>query len=226
MPTALPKTKRYSRHTYGDDGQYGRRNILSVSFVATELKRPQAASATALSAAQSLATSGTTVLTPTTTVPDIPRNITITLAGTTANIGAGTAVVTGKNSEGATITENYTVTAATGGLLTGNKAFASVTSVAFPATTGSGVTASIGYGSKLGISMRNLASMPMKVLKITAGGVETLEDASASAFSASAVESNTVTPTTAPDGTIEMRAYVLNYKWAINPTNAQPDYGV
>lgn len=226
MPTRLFKTYRYSRHTYGDDGEYGRRNILSVSFVATELKRVKAASATGLLAVTTLTTSGTTTLTPTTTEIATPRNVTVTLAGTTANIGAGNIVITGHNSEGALITENLAVTAATGGLLTGNKAFYDITTVAFPATTGSGVTASIGYGSKLGIRMRNLASMPIQLLKISSTGVESIEAAAATNFSTSDVSLNTVTPTTTPDGTIEFRVYVLNYKWAINPTNAQPDYGV
>ncbi len=74
--------------------------------------------------------------------------------------------------------------------------------------------------------MRNLASMPIKLLALSAAGVETLEDAAASAFSATLVESNTVTTTTTMDGAVGFRVYVLNYKWAINPTNGNPDYGV
>lgn len=226
IPVNLPKTARYSRHTYGDDGSLGKRNILSVSFVANDLKRPAAAGAAALLAASSLTTSGTTTLTPTTTAPDVPRNITITLGGTTASIGAGTATVTGTNVEGKVITEDYTVVAATGGLLTGNKAFRTVTSVSFPATSGAGATASIGYGSKLGIGLRNIASMPIKVLTRSAAGVEALEDAAASAFSTTLVESNTVTTTTTMDGAVGFRVYVLNYNWQINPTNGNPNYGV
>lgn len=226
MPTRLYKTYRYSRHTYGDDGEYGRRNVLSVSFVATELRRVRAASNTVLLPATTLPSSGTSVQTPTQAEIGTPRNVTLTLAGTTANVGAGTAVVTGHNSEGAVITENYTVTAATGGTLTGNKAFMDVTSVSMPAMGGAGVTLAIGYGSKLGIRMRNMASMPVKIWKRTAAGVESMEDPAATNFSTSDVSLNTVTPTTTPDGTIEMRVYVLNYKWAVNPTNAQPDYGV
>lgn len=221
----LNKTKRYSRHTYGDDGDRGRRNILSVSFVATDLKRPAVASANALLTAATLTTSGVTTQTPT-AQPDVPRNITFTLAGTTANIGAGSAVITGTNVEGATITESVTVTAATGGLLSGNKAFKTVTSILYPATTGAGVTASIGYGSKLGIGMRNIASMPVKLLVRSATGVETMEDPAASALSATVVESNTVTTTTTLDGAVGFRVYALNYKWTPNPTNGQPSYGV
>jgi len=223
--TFLNKTKRYSRHTYGDDGLRGKRNILSLSFVASDLQRAALAAPAALMAAGPLATSGVTTQTPVPN-PDVPRNITLTLGGTTASIGAGNAVVTGTNAEGAVITENIVVTAATGGLLTGNKAFKTVTSVVYPATTGAGATASIGYGSKLGIGMRNIASMPIKVLVRSAAGVETLEDPSASVFSATVMENNTVTTATAQDGARSFRVYVLNYKWAVDPINSNPDYGL
>lgn len=224
---ALNKTRRYSRHTYGDDGLRGHRNILSVSFVATDLKRPAAASNTALLAATAVSSTAATTLTPTTTVPDVPRNVAITVAATTAtDIAAGNITVTGKNVEGKTITEDFAVTADTAATIVGNKAFAEVTSVSVPQQDGASVTVAVGTGSKLGIGMRNMSSMPIKVLVRTSAGDESLEDASASAFSAAAVESNTVTTTTALDGTTGFRVYVLNYKWAINPTNAQPDYGV
>lgn len=221
---ALNKTRRYSRHTYGDNGVYGHRNILSVSFVATDLGKPLAASTTR--AAGATATSGSTTTTITSlTQPDVPRNVTITAGGTAGDIKAAAITVTGTNVEGATITETLTPTVDTAGTTTGNKAFATLTSVAIPAQDGSGATYSVGYGSKLGIGMRNLSSMPIKVLTNTAG-VEALEDASASAFSSSAVESNTVTTTTALDGAVGFRVYVHNYKWHINPTNSTPDYGV
>lgn len=224
---ALYKTRRYSRHTYGDDGELGRRNILSVSFVATDLKRPAAASTTALLAATSVSSSAASTLTPTTTEPDVPRNLTVTVAATTgAHVAAGNITVTGKNVEGKTITEDFAVTDNTPATITGNKAFATVTSVSVPQQDGASVTVALGIGAKLGIGMRNLSSMPVKLLVRSAAGVETLEDAAASAFSSSAVESNTVTTTTTMDGAVGFRVYVLNYKWHINPTNAQPDYGV
>lgn len=223
----LFKTGRYSRHTYGDDGDRGRRNILSVSFVATDLQRPVVASTTGLLAATAVSNTGATTLTPTTKEPDVPRNLTVAVAATTLlDIAAGNITVTGKNVEGATITETFAVTADTAGTITGNKAFASVSSVAVPQQDGASVTVSLGYGSKLGIGMRNITAMPIKLLKRTSAGVETLEDASASVFSTTAVESNTVTTTSTLDGILGFRVYVLNYKYAANPTNGNPDYGV
>jgi len=223
---SLNKTRRYSRHTYGDDGLRGKRNILSVSFVATNLGAPKAASAAGALAASATSTTAVTSLVPT-TQPDVPRNITVAVAATTAaDIAASTVVVTGTNVEGATITENFAVTAATPATITGSKAFKSVTGISVPAQTGASPTVAVGYGSKLGIGMRNIAAMPIEVYTRTTAGVEGIEAASASAFSAAVVESNTVTTTTTLDGATNFRVYVLNYKWALNPTNANPDYGV
>lgn len=221
----LNKTKRYSRHTYGDDGDRGRRNVLSVSFVATDLKRPALASTTALAAATATSSGGSTTI-PLTAQPDVPRNITITTGGTAGDIKAVAVVVTGTNVEGKVITESITTTVDTANTTVGNSAFKTVTSVSVPAQDGNGATYAVGYGSKLGIGMRNIASMPVKVLTRSSTGVEAMEDASASALSATLVEGNTVTTTTANDGAVGYRVYVLNYKWTANPTNGQPSYGV
>lgn len=223
----LNKTRRYSRHTYGDDGDRGRRNILSVSFVATDLKRPSIATAAAVMAATAVSNTAATTFTTGFTAPDVPRNLTVTIAnGTAANVAAGNIVVTGTNVEGKVITESFAVTDNTPATITGNKAFKTVTQVDVPQQDGTGGTVSVDTGSKLGIGMRNIASMPIKLLKRTSAGVESLEDPAASAFSTTAVESNTVTTTTTMDGVIGFRVYVLNYKFAANPTNAAPDYGV
>ncbi len=222
---SLNKTVRFARHTFGDNGVYGKRNIVSVSFAATDLKKPAAASNTALLAATAVSNTAASTLTPT-AQPDVPRNLTVTVAATVAvDIAAGNIVVTGKNVEGKTITENFAVTADTPGTITGNSAFKSITSVAVPQQDGASVTVALGTGAKLGIGFRNLSTSAIKILKNTAG-VEAIENASASALSSSAVESNTVTPTTTPNGAIEMRVYVLNYNWHLNPVNAQPTYGV
>lgn len=220
------QTRRYSRHTYGDDGLRGKRNILSVSFVATDLQRPAATSNTAVMAAIATSDSVTTTASTGFTNPDVPRNLILKPGGTAGDVKAVTVTVTGTNVEGKVITEDFSTTADTVTAIVGNKAFKTVTGISIPAQDGAGATFSLGYGSKFGIGMRNIASMPIKVLTRSAAGVEALEDASASAFSTSAVESNTVTPTTSADGAVGFRVYVLNYKWALDPTNAQPDYGV
>ena len=88
------------------------------------------------------------------TNPDVPRNITATPGGTTANVTAVSCVVTGTDINGTVITE--TLPAFTGGAstaVTGVKAFATVTSISQPAI-GSAVTVAYGLGSKLGLPQR------------------------------------------------------------------------
>ena len=225
--TQLNKTKRYSRFTYGDDGDLGRRNVLSVSFVANDLQRAAAAGTTQLLAATPIGNTSANTL-PITPNPDIPRNIVVTIGGTAASVPAGNVVLNGRNAEGAVISESLTLTAGSTQTLTGNKAFKIITSVTIPQATGTGATVSLGYGNKLGIGLRNIPGMPVQVLVKQAGanGTETTEPAGSSALSATVLENNTVTTTTAQDGIKAFRVYVLNYKWAINPINAYPDYGV
>lgn len=221
---ALNKTRRYSRHAYGDDGVYGLRNVLAVSFVATDLAAPDLAG-TAVHAAITGSSGGAVTTTTGITDPDVPRNLVVTPGGTTADVAAADVTITGTNVEGATISETFTFAADATGAVTGNKAFKTVTSIVVPTQDGDAATFAVTTGAKLGIGMRNLSSMPIKVLVDNAGTLS-LEDASASAFSSSAVESNTVTTTTANDGAKRFRVYVLNYKWTANPTNGNPSWGL
>lgn len=222
---ALPnKTARYSRHTYGDDGNYGKRNILSVSFVATDLRRPAAAGVAVIPA--TTGNSGAIVTASAAVTLDTPRNLVITPGGTTADVAASSVTITGTNVEGKVITEDFAFAANAVAATTGNKAFKTVTGISIPIQDGDAATFAVTTGAKLGIGLRNIASMPARVFTRTAAGVEGLEAPGATAYSTSAVESNTVTTTTSMDGTVEFRVYVLNYNWTLNPTNGNPNYGV
>lgn len=221
---SLNKTRRYSRHTYGDNGALGHKNILSVSFVATDLGKPVLADVDRILAIQ--ATSGsTTTVASFLAQPDVPRNITIVPAGTTGDVKTGNVVVTGTNVEGKPITESFAFLDNATAAVVGSKAFKTVTSILFPIQDGTAATYNVGVGSKLGIGMRNIAGMPTKVM-LNDAGTETIEVPSAVAYDATLVENNTVTTTTANNGAKGFRFYVLNFKWAINPDNSTPDYGV
>lgn len=216
----LYKTPRYTRASFGADGMNGRRNVCNISFVKTDLRAPVAASATAVAGSLTLTTSGTTSQVITRLVLDVPRNITITLAGTTANIGAGNITITGYDTAGQLITDTIAVTAATGGLLTGTKAFKSVMQFDYPATTGSGVTSTVGIGSKLGIKLCNLATGQVRVWAKTTAGQdshtnETLIAPTASNLDPTVLANNTVTVNGTLDGTINYYVYVLNYNWIL-----------
>lgn len=222
---SLNKTIKPSRITFGDNGAMGKKNIVSISFVARDLMKPGATSNTAISPAVStFSTKGVEI--PVDSTMDVPRNVTLNITGTTASTSATPVVVTGVNSEGATITENIAPAAGTGGVVTGNKAFAKVSHISIPSQSGNGAKFSVGYGSKLGIGIRNVSSSAAKVYTKSANGTESLDNADSTAFSSSAVEDNVVTASTGLGNGVEVRVYVLNYNWHLNPVNDDPVYGV
>ena len=86
--------------------------------------------------------------------PDVPRNLEILPAGTTADVEACVVVVSGTNYLNALISENFTFIANQSTAVVGAKAFKTITSVVWPANCESGgfaATWSIGVGEKIGI---------------------------------------------------------------------------
>lgn len=154
------------------------------------------ASATALKSGQTTSSSATTTVTTFTAQPDFPRNLVITPGGTTTDVAAGNATVTGTNIRGDVITENFAFTADQSAATTGSKALKSVTSIVFPIQDGNGATYSIGTGVKLGLDRKYSEAA---VIDAFVDGVRETT-AATMAVSSSAVESNTVTTNTAPNG--------------------------
>lgn len=123
--------------------------------------------------------------------PDVPRNLTITPGGTTGDVEACIITVTGTNYFGKAISETFTFIADQSTAVVGNKAFKTVTKVAFPASCESGTFAatwSVGVGEKIGLK-RCMADAGGWFHSVAAGVKETT--AATIAASASAVESNT-----------------------------------
>lgn len=86
--------------------------------------------------------------------PDVPRNLVITPGSTTADVAECTVTVSGTNFHGDSITEDFAFAENASSATTGAKAFASVSSVSFPAgceDSPYGATWSVGYGEKLGL---------------------------------------------------------------------------
>lgn len=204
----LSKTTRYTRHTYGDNGVFGKRNIVSTSFGSVDLGKAGDAVGDAYLDGVSEGTHEPDEQ------PSVPRNVTV--VGVTDD--TGDVVVTGTNNEGATITETIALDSDTE--VEGDKAFASITSIDTP-----DATVDVGYGNKFGIGQRTASTSSIKVLVID-GSSSSIEDADSSSLDDEIVEENTVTPTTTPDGDKQLRVYVLNYNWHVDPTNSNPDYGV
>lgn len=147
---------------------------------------PAAASAALLLSAQSLAAGGT--ISAFLAQPDFPRNLQVVASGA----ATGNVVVTGTNIRGAVITETLALNGATP--VIGNKAFATVTSVVLP--TVAATTINLGTGVKLGLERVLLADT---VTLTTVNAVyETTRPTVAT--SSTAIESNTVTTNTAPNG--------------------------
>lgn len=93
-------------------------------------------------------------LTSFTAQPDVPRSLSFTPGGTTGDIESCVITVTGTNIKSAVITETFTFSANATGKVSGNKAFKTVTSVAWPADCESGgfaATWSIGTENKIGL---------------------------------------------------------------------------
>jgi hypothetical protein len=130
--------------------------------------------------------------------PDVPRNLTITPTGTTGDVESCVITVNGTNFFDVAISEDFTFAANASTAQTGNKAFKSVTSVVFPADCESGGFAAtwiIGVGAKLGLK-RCMANAGDVIHANFDGASETIGTVAANA---SAVQSNTYTPTGTPD---------------------------
>jgi len=130
-------------------------------------------------------------------VLDYPRNVTLTISGTTANVNGGTTTLTGKNILGDTITEAYTLTENTVETLTGAKAFKSVSSLLINIQDGTNVKVSVGIGSKFGMQTTNVTN------GVVLADVDGIKETTAPtvAVSGAAIESNTISFNTAPNGT-------------------------
>lgn len=175
-----------------DGYQYvqGRSRILSANYSAVAL------GTAAMAHAAVTDTGADQTITTAITDPTCPRNVTATAGGTATDVKAVQVIVTGTNAFGEVISETlpaFTVNST--GSVTGSKAFATVTSILLPAHDGTGATTSVGYGAKLGLP----ATLSRKsFVALFFNGVA--EAISASTVSSSAVESNTVTCTSALNG--------------------------
>lgn len=162
------------------------------------------ASATALKASTVCGVAATTLVP--TAQPDVARVVTLTSGGTAADIKAVQAVVNGTNMADAVIAETMPVfTENNATTVTGLKAFKTVSSVVVPIMDGAAAEVSIGYGPALGVPYK-IANALQYIQAIFAGATETL---AATTVSATVLESNKVTTTTALDGAKDLELYIF-----------------
>jgi|GEM_PF-733672 len=133
------------------------------------------------------------------TSPAVPRNLTATTDGTAGDIKAVQVTVTGTNYADEVITEVlpiFTVNSKT--TVVGSKAFKTVTSIAIPAHDGLAATTAIGFSDKLGLPYLLTHNTLLTAHTFLNNVVEGTEPAVA--FSATAIESNTIDLNSALDG--------------------------
>lgn len=138
------------------------------------------------------------------TDPPVPRNVTATAGGTATDIKAIQVVVAGTNIYDEVITETLPAfTVDTAGAVTGSKAFKTVTSITIPAHDGTGATTAVGLGAKVGLPVKLDRDT---IVNAYLNGVREATRPTV-AFSASAVESNTVQLSSALNG----NAVIVDY---------------
>ena len=207
-------------------GSHHYKNVYSGSFGYTNNpKKTATASATAVLAATAGATSIVTVTTGLTD-PDVPRNLTVTPGGTTAQILDSVVTVNGTNVEGKAISEAFRFAAATASATTGNKAFRTITSVVIGQQGGSGPTFSVGTGNKLGLNHKIYnQNTTVKVYTATAAyGALTLQNPPTIVSNEDTIENNTVQPATTPNGSLIFNIFYYYDNWALAPLNDTPEY--
>jgi len=130
--------------------------------------------------------------------PDMPRNLTVTVAATTAaHIKAVTITITGLDMAGEVISEGFATTDDTANTITGAKIFSAVTDVAVPAQDGASVTVAVGIGAKLG-----LPEMMSRAPVLLQARVDSTAEGTPPTFTfdADVLSGNGVTFNTAPNG--------------------------
>lgn len=203
------------------------KNIYSGSFGYTcHPKMIASASATAVMAATAGATSVVTV-TSGLTDPDVPRNLTVTPGGTTADIRDSIVRVNGTNVEGKPISEDFRFADQATGAVTGVKAFRTITSVVIGQQGSVNPTFSVGTGNKIGLNHRLFKNnTTVKVYTSTAAyGALTLQNAPTVVSNEQNIENNTCQPATTPNGSLIFNIFYYFDDWSLaNTVNDVPEY--
>lgn len=166
------------------------KNLLNRMVIAVDFTDPAAASTTAVHAARA-GNNATNLFPGPITNPAIPRNLTATAA---ASYDGGALTIVGTDQFNRVITE--VITPVPSSTVVGNKAFKTVTSITKAAVGANAATVSVGTGVKLGLPVKVKAPVHSFAANGTAEA-GTLD-----------VTNQTITPTTAPNGTNDYKLMV------------------
>jgi hypothetical protein len=234
---AIVQKFRFTRTVFGSLHD---RMICKVSFGYTEtLHNVATASPTAIMAAQSMSAAIQTLIpaslggSVTINQPDVPRVLTITPGGTAADSGSGLVLITGLNVEGKTIGQSFQLVPSSTAIITGTLAFKSITSIVFPASSGTDTTISVGFGNALGTYHRlfpnHTAVKEVDVTGTAEGTIRTERTLNATAPTITSsneklIELNTITPVVTPDGAHAYELYYIYQNWSLWDKNDNPIY--
>jgi hypothetical protein len=165
---------------------------------------PIAVSATALKALTATSSSVATTITPT-AQPDFARIISVTPGGTTADVAAGSYVLTGTDIRGNVITDTLTFSANDTLKQVSVKAFKTVVSLVCPIQDGAGATFSIGVEAGLGIS--RICAENVVITGSATGTVEATKPVIT--YDATDISKNYVTFTTALNAALNFALWYL-----------------
>lgn len=206
------------------------KQFFNLSFGYTETSKiVSAGSTTAVLAATGTIVAGRTLTSQNATItnPDVPRVLTITTGGTTADIAAGDVVITGTNIEGKTIVENFVMADNLNGTVTGTKAFKEITRIVFPAADNTGATIAVGTSNRIGINHRIISGKTSVVVlsQTTVTSTPIRQADPAVVYDGEEVENNYVTPATTPNGTTFLTIAYWLHNITLDTTTDTPEFG-
>jgi hypothetical protein len=161
-----------------------------ISYLVEHAVTPPTVSATGVHAAISLTAAAQTV---STGFSQPSMAMAVSVKGNTSGI-TGNVAITGWNLAKETITDTIALNGTS--TVAGTKAFRRITSIALPARTHVGDTVSIGTTKVIGLPYK--LSGTWRLIKVNLGGTD--DESPTITASATALESNTVTPSGTPDG--------------------------
>lgn len=141
--------------------------------------------------------------------PDVPRNVSMTPVGTTADVAACTVTITGTDIFNAVISEELVFAENASTATTGAKAFKTIASVSYPADcedTPFGATWNVGYGEKIGLK-RCMTYAGHLVFSTVSGVYETTRGTAVA--SATAISGNTIDFNGTMDGAADFEVFFL-----------------
>jgi hypothetical protein len=214
------------RESLGSSRIKNEKDVLKVTAGYTAYRAmPATASTTAVVNAAALSALNLTTITTGITNPDVPRVLTVLTSNAS---GAGTAVVTGTNIEGKTISESFVLAGTS--TVTGKQAFKTVTKVVVPVQTGAGFTISVGSSSTLGLNHRlESGQFTMRVVLDTTSAAtstdnQTFDSTPTVTANEQLVEFNTVLPVSTPNGSRWYRIYYAVWSWSLNNQESKEQY--